>query len=125
MSVSISDTELLVMEVLWSRDEAATVREITAEIYDDGAFSKYQSVQKLLERLEKKDCVQRDRSGPAHVFEAVVDRDEILGQRLEQVADSLCGGSLTPLLMHLAGKTRLKASEREALQKLIDSKKKR
>ncbi len=119
---SVSDGELGVLEVLWRRGKA-TVREITAEVYEDQSFSKYQSVQKLLERLEKKGCVRRDRSTAAHTFEPAVEREEILGHRLEQVADTLCGGSLTPLLMHLAGRTKLKPSEREALQKLIDSRK--
>ncbi len=119
---SVSDREFRVLEVLWVQGQA-TVREITAEVYEDQSFSKYQSVQKLLERLEKKGCVKRDRSTTAHTFEPTVERDEIIGHRLEQVAETLCGGSLTPLLMHLAGRTRLKPSEREALQKLINPRK--
>jgi BlaI family transcriptional regulator, penicillinase repressor len=120
--MNVSDAELRVLETLWNRGRA-TVKEITAEVYEDQSFSKYQSIQKLLERLEKKGCVCRNRSTPAHTFEPIVERDAIIAQRLEQVAESLCGGSLTPLLMHLAGHTRLKPSEREALQKLIDSRK--
>ncbi len=119
---SVSDREFRVLEVLWVQGQA-TVREITAEVYEDQSFSKYQSVQKLLERLEKKECVKRDRSTTAHTFEPTVERDEIISHRLEQVAEKLCGGSLTPLLMNLAGRTRLKSSEREALQKLINPRK--
>ena len=119
---NVTDGELGVLEVLWSHGEA-TVKEITAEVYEDQSFSKYQSIQKLLERLEKKRCVRRDRSSTAHTFKATVERDEIIGHRLAQVAETLCGGSLTPLLMHLAGHTRLKPSEREAIQKLINSRK--
>jgi BlaI family transcriptional regulator, penicillinase repressor len=119
---SVTDGELGVLEVLWSRGRA-TVKDITAVVYQDQSFSKYQSIQKLLERLEKKGCVTRDRSTAAHTFEPTVARDEIIGHRLEQVAAKLCGGSLTPLLMHLVGRTRLNAGEREALQKLIHSRK--
>ncbi len=119
----VSDGELGVLEVLWSQGRA-TVRDITAEVYEDQSFSKYQSVQKLLERLEKKGFVKRDRSATAHTFEPTVERDEIIGHRLEQVAETLCGGSLTPLLMHLAGRTRLKPGEREAIEKLINARKK-
>jgi len=119
----VSDGELAVLEVLWGRPKS-TVREITQVIYNDDSFSKYQSTQKLLERLEKKACVQRDRSAAAHTFVAKVTRDAILGRRLEQVAETLCGGSLTPLLLHLVGRTKLRPSEREALQKLIDQRKK-
>ena len=119
---SVTDGELGVLEVLWSRGRA-TVKDITAVVYEDQSFSKYQSVQKLLERLENKGCVKRDRSTTAHTFVPTVERDEIIGHRLKQVAERLCGGSLTPLLMHLAGRTRLKADERAALQKLINSRK--
>ena len=118
----VSDGELRVLEALWDRGQA-TVRELSADIYQDDSFSKYQSIQKLLERLEKKKCVKRRRTKPAHTFEAIVDRDKIIGRRLEQVAETLCGGSLTPLLMHLAERTKLKPGEREALRKLINSRK--
>jgi BlaI family transcriptional regulator, penicillinase repressor len=120
---SVTDGELSVLEVLWQQGRA-TVKEITAVVYEDQSFSKYQSVQKLLERLESKGCVRRDRSSAAHSFAAAVEREEIIGHRLEEVAETLCGGSLTPLLMHLAGRTRLTQAEREVLQKLINSRKK-
>jgi len=116
---TVSDTELAVLDVLWKRGRA-TVREITEEVYDERTFSKYQSVQKLLERLENKRYVIRHRNGMAHTFEASVDRAALIGQRLEEVAETLCGGSMTPLLMHLASRTRLKPAEREALRKLVD-----
>ena len=123
IDLDVSDGELAVLEVLWGRTRL-TVREITLVIYDEESVSKYQSTQKLLERLEKKGCVQRDRSAAAHVFVASVTRDAVLGHRLEQVAETLCGGSLTPLLLHLVGRTKLRPAEREALQKLIDQRKK-
>lgn len=117
---NVADAELAVLEVLWSRSRA-TVKEIAAVVYrNDQSFSKYQSVQKLLERLEKKGCVKRDRSTTAHTFAPTVEREEIIGHRLKEVAKQLCGGSLTPLLMHLAGQTRLKPGERAELQKLIN-----
>ncbi len=119
----VSDAELGVLEVLWERGKA-TVREIANAVCQDQSFSKYQSVQKLLERLEKKRCVKRFRSKPAHSFQAIVDREKIIARRLEDVAATLCGGSLTPLLMHLAERTKLKSEERKALQELIDKKKK-
>ena len=118
----VSEAELAILEVLWSRQQA-TVREICREVYEDDSFSKYQSVQKLLERLEKKCCVKRRRTKPAHTFMASVDRDRIIARRLEQVANSLCSGSLTPLLMHLAGRAKLKPNEREDLEKLIRERK--
>jgi predicted transcriptional regulator len=119
-AANITDAELAVLEALWS-EGPATIRRITDAIYPDGKAAHYATVQKLLERLEGKRCVRRDRSGFAHVFAASVDRDDVIAERLRAVADQLCEGSLTPLLLQLAGATRLSAEERAALRKLIDA----
>ncbi len=55
-----------------------------------------------------------------HVFEAAIDRDELIGRRLRAVADALCGGSLTPLLTHLVQGAGLSEKDRKELRALID-----
>ena len=118
----VTDSELAVLDVLWEQPEA-TIRQITETIYEDYSASAHATVQKLLERLEGKGCVNRDRSGFAHRFRASVDRGDLIGRQLEVVADKLCEGSLTPLLLHLAGRTPLSAEERRLLKKLVDGNK--
>ena len=68
-------------------------------------------MQKLLDRLTAKGHVRRDRAGAAHTFTATVDREALIGRRLQDVAEKLCGGSLTPLLTHLVLR---EASQRRA-----------
>src|SRR5438552_3664198 len=91
----ISDTQLSVLQVLWDRGPQ-TIRQITDVLYPRGSASYYATVQKLLDRLEEKHFVKRDRSGPAHTFAATIERDDLIGQRLQAMAEKLCGGSLTP-----------------------------
>jgi predicted transcriptional regulator len=55
-----------------------------------------------------------------HVFRPLVDRDELIGRRLRAVADSLCGGSLTPILTHLVEGKGLSQREQRELRALID-----
>ncbi len=117
--VNITDAELAVLEAIWSQGPA-TIRHITDILYPAGSASHYATVQKLLDRLEGKSCVSRDRSGFAHIFSAVVDRDEVIAERLQVVANQLCEGSLTPLLLQLASATKLTPAERAELLKLID-----
>src|SRR5689334_16715955 len=93
----IPDSELAVLEVLWVNGPA-TIRQLTDALYPSGTVAHYATVQKLLERLEAKGCVERDRSGWAHVFAATIDRDALILRRLQATADRLCGGSLAPLL---------------------------
>ena len=115
----VPDAELAVLKVLWDQG-SATIREITDLLYPDGGTSHYATVQKLLERLEGKGCVSRDRTGFAHVFEAKVERSVLIDQGLQEMAERLCGGSLTPLLAHLVETARLKPRERKMIRKMID-----
>ena len=105
--------------VLWRRG-SATIREITAAIYQESSPTTYATVQKLLERLENKGYVGRDRSSYAHVFRAKVARAKLIGQGVEELAEKLCSGSLTPLLVHLVETVRLSPRDRAMLRKLID-----
>lgn len=114
----ITDGELAILQVLWERGEA-TSREITAAIHDEVSDPKMASVQKLIERLEGKGCVERDRSERAHRFRPLVSREEYLRNRLESLADRLCEGSLGPLVTTLLRSERLPGHERESLRKLI------
>ncbi len=117
--VSVTDAELAILEVLWHAGRA-TITELTAALYDERTPARYGTVQKLLERLESKKCVRRDRKSFAHQFEANIQREELIGHRLQEVAEKLCEGSLTPLLLHLVGATKLSAQDRTRLLKLID-----
>jgi predicted transcriptional regulator len=115
----VTDAELAVLQVLWDRGPS-TIRQITEQLYPEGRTAQYATVQKLLERLEDKDCVRRDRRPAVHVFAAAIDRGELIGRRLQTMAEKLCGGSLTPLLTHLVQSQKLSAAERQELRNLID-----
>ena len=115
----VTDAELAVLQVLWERGPC-TIRQIADRLYPEGRAAQYATVQKLLERLEDKGCVRRDRRPAVHVFAAVLGRGELIGRRLQSVAEKLCEGSWTPLLTHLVQSQKLTASERQELRDLID-----
>lgn len=115
----ITDAELDVLQVLW-KDGPLPIRRITESLYGDCKTSQYATVQKLLERLETKACVVRDRTSNVHVFSAALGRDELVGRRLQAVAEELCEGSWTPLLTNLVQKTKLSEKDRQMLLQLID-----
>jgi predicted transcriptional regulator len=96
----VTGAELAVLETLWERG-TSTTRELTDVLYPEGTSAHFCTVQKLLERLEAKQCVRRDRSHWPQRFTALVDRQALIDHSLRVVAEKLCGGSLTPLLTHL------------------------
>src|SRR5688572_8013597 len=117
----VTEAELVVMQRLWDVGRAS-IRQLADALYGDNAGpAQYATVQKQLERLEAKGFVGRDRSLYVHVFSPTVDRDELIGRRIRSMAEKLCGGSLVPILSHLARNKGLSAKERQALRELIDS----
>lgn len=115
----VTDAELAVLQVLWDRG-TATVREITDAIYPSGGISEYATVKKLAARLEAKDCVERDDSQKAHLLRAKIGRDELIGRRLQDVVDSLCEGTWSPLLTQLTNAKGLTEKQQQMLHALID-----
>jgi predicted transcriptional regulator len=115
----VTEAELAVLQVLWD-EGPATIRRLTDALYPGGGVAQYATVQKLLERLEAKGFVRRDRTAAIHVFTPLVGREELIGRRVRAVAEQLCGGSLTSLLTHLVQTTRLSARERQELRSLFE-----
>jgi predicted transcriptional regulator len=115
----VADAEWAVLEVLWDQGPAS-VRQLTDVLYPRGGPSEYATVHKLLERLETKKIVHRKRSAGVFVFQALVGRDELIGQQLETVVEKMCGGSLQPLLTNLIRVKRLKPEELRELLALVD-----
>jgi predicted transcriptional regulator len=117
----VTDAELAVLQVLWEQGPA-TIRQLTDALYPPcrGTDASYATVQKLLERLEGKGHVRRDRSTHAHVFSALTSRDELVGHRLRLMAEKLTGGLMTPLLTHLLRAETLTPQERQELRVLMD-----
>ena len=117
----VTEAELAVMQRLWDAGRAS-IRQIADALYgSDAGAAQYATVQKQLERLEAKGCVERDRTLYVHVFSATIDRDELIGRRIRAMAEKLCGGSLVPILSHLARSKGLSPKERKALRDIIDA----
>jgi BlaI family transcriptional regulator, penicillinase repressor len=115
----VTDGELSILEVIWEQ-KAPTSRDIADAIYDRVSDSKMASVQKLLERLEAKGCVGRDRRERAHRFGALISREDFLQHRMRALADRLCGGAIAPLVTTLLRSKGLTKKNRDQLRQLID-----
>lgn len=114
----VTDAELAVLQVLWERG-ASTRRQIADVLYPGGGPAHFTTVQKLLERLEDKGYVARGSGEGPVTFSATLAREELISRRLLDVAEKLCGGSLTPLLMNLVRAKPLTPRELAELQGLL------
>jgi BlaI family transcriptional regulator, penicillinase repressor len=118
----VTEAEFTVLEALW-QTAGQSARELTERLYPACTPADVATVHKLLERLEAKGLVVRDRSGRVYRFSAAIPRTKFAGQQLSQLADKLSGGSLTPLLVHLVEIERLSRGELDELRALFMSRK--
>ncbi len=115
----VTAAELAILEKLWERG-SATAKSLAQWLYGSTAPSDIATVQKLLSRLEAKDCVARDREQWPHLFRATLEREELISRRLQATADELCDGTLSSLISHLIKSKKFSASQRRHLRETLD-----
>lgn len=115
----LPDAELQLLKALWAV-ESATARELAIAVYREGDATAMGTVQKLLQRLEKKGCVRRDRSEFVHRFSAKVTREEVAGWHLDSAVGKVADGSLAPFITHLVQAKRLSEQEKAEIRRLLD-----
>jgi len=115
----LANAELAVMDLLWKNDRM-TARQIREQLYSDATRPQHGTVQRLLQRLEDKKYVDRDRDLPVHLFAAAVSRETYAGGQLESLAEKLKAGSIAPLITHLVEKNRISHEEIEQIRAILD-----
>ena len=113
-----SDAELAILKELWAQGPL-TARSLAERLYPAGTASDMATVQKLLQRLEAKGLVTRERKPPAHLFRARVTQEQLVGEQLEAMAEKLTGGSLAPFVTHLIKAKRLSQRDLDEIRRLI------
>ena len=64
--------------------------------------------------------MDRDPTVWPRLFSARVEREGLIQRRLQNTADELCEGALTPLLSHLVKQGSLSRKERKNLRSMLD-----
>ena len=118
-SAIVTDAELAVLEHLWKHG-SAIVSEIAFGLYSQNTPAYHATVNSLLDQLEKKEFVSRDRSGFAHRFDATIERADLVRSQIQAIADSHFDGAMAPMLLSLVEKIKLGRRDREAILKIID-----
>jgi BlaI family penicillinase repressor len=115
----LANAELAIMNLLWQRDRM-TARQIREKLYPDETKAQHGTVQKLLQRLEDKGFICRDRTLSVHFFSAAIDRQAYAGSQLESLASRLTGGSFAPLITHLIEGNKLSREEINKIRAILD-----
>ncbi len=115
---ALSPAETEVVRLIWQLGKAS-VQDVCDGLPEDRDVA-YATVQTLLRRLEKKGYITHELVGKAHIFEAAVDREDVVRRTVSDFVDRLFGGDAAPLMMHLAKSGEIKPDDIERLKRLID-----
>ena len=116
---ALANAELAVMDLLWRKDRL-TARQLREQLYPDSEKAQHGTIQRLLQRLEDKGYVERDRDLPVHLFSAAISRQTYAGRQLESLAGNLTAGSIAPLITHLVEEKKISRDEIERIRAILD-----
>ncbi|KQM64920.1 CopY family transcriptional repressor [Sphingomonas sp. Leaf17] len=122
MAERISDAEHVVMEVLW--DQSPLTAQDVAERVDPARGWSANTVKTLLGRLLAKTVIAHDADGRRYLYRPLVAREDYVGGESRRLIDRLFGGSLTPLVAHLAQRDELTAQDIAEIEAILQDLKK-
>ena len=113
----LTKLELQIMEALW-RGGPLAVREIQ-EAFPQKKRPAYTTVQTTVYRLETKKALRRlKKIGNAHIFEALVSRDQAQGRLIDELL-GFFGGRAQPVMSHLIDSGKLTLDDVKEAEKTL------
>lgn len=111
---NLTKAELNVMNILWDKGQA-TVSEIIGEMSESKPA--YTTVLTVMQVLTRKEVVQPERQGKAHVFRPLLSREEYIDGFLNETRDTVFKGSVRSFFSYFVKKEKL---SKEEVQQLLD-----
>jgi predicted transcriptional regulator len=115
----LSDAERDVLKALWNHGPG-TIREMSSLLRHRGKRWAYTTVATLMQRLGAKGYAASDPSAVPHIYRALVTRNELLEDLLEDTAEELCDGRAAPMVLALVQGGHFSAEELARLRRLLD-----
>lgn len=119
--VSLSELQLALMRVLWTRGEASTA-EVAESLRGERDLA-HTTVATLLTRLEKRGLLAARRDGRALLYTPLVSEAEVQRSMVGSLVDSLFAGRASALVSHLLDARGVDARELAELQALLKQRK--
>ncbi|OZB97633.1 BlaI/MecI/CopY family transcriptional regulator [Paenibacillus sp. XY044] len=80
--------EAKVMEVIWSRLEAVTIKEVNAKISEDKRMS-FNTIMTVMNRLVDKGVLQKKLQGKSYVYSPVLTKEQFLEEQSKELSYDL------------------------------------
>ena len=119
----LSDTEFMIMKILWGRNVPLTSNQILDEVKDQLDW-KLASLMTVLARMVDKGYVHCDRSTRTNYYTAVVSEDQYKMEESESFLEKMYESSATKFIASLCQKNKMSQKDISELRDYLDSLKK-
>lgn len=120
--VKPTESELEILRVIWDKG-LASVRDVHEELSKTKDVG-YTTTLKLMQIMNEKGLVKRDKSSRAHYYTAAVSREKTQKHLLGKMIDGLFGGSPGQLVLQALGNYKASETEIAEIQQQLDNLKK-
>jgi predicted transcriptional regulator len=118
--VNITPVQFEILEAAWAEPEGATVTEIWETISAKRDVGRT-TIINLVDRLEKRGWLSRQKVGGVFRYKPTVDRETAAAHVAAEFVDAFFSGSASDLVMSLLGSERISQEELNELRALIDA----
>lgn len=112
-------SELEILQVLWQHGPN-TVRFVNDHLNEEKREVNYASTLKLMQIMVEKGLLRRDETQVKHIYSPASEEYKTKSVLLDRFVDSLFGGSVSSLMLHLLDNKKASPSDLEAIRKLLN-----
>jgi len=116
-TISISDAEAVVMQVLWQR-QPLSAEDVYAAVAGRSGWAE-PTVKTLLNRLLNKGAIAAEKDGRRYLYSPRIKREQWVEQQSAGLLERVFGGRVAPLVAHFSERGKLTAEDIAELKRLV------
>ena len=117
----LTPAEWEIMDVVWNLKGSPSIRDVWEHAYPNGEKA-YTTVQTIMNTLEKKELLKREKIGLVNFYTPVKSREEMVKAEMSSLVSRIFDGSVPALASYLINSHGLNLKEIETIKKLLDKK---
>ncbi len=114
----LTPAEWEIMQAVWELDGPVSVRDVLEHLYPDGEKA-YTTVQTVLNILEKKQLLRREKTGLVNFYTPVSSREDATRSEMDSLVSRVFGGSIPALANSLVSLDDVDLEDLAAIRRLI------
>ena len=117
MNIKPTDSELEILKILWASNPAS-VREVHDELTKTKEAG-YTTTLKIMQIMTEKGLLTRDTTGKSHTYQAAIPQQQVQGQILSKMIDTVFSGNAAQLVMQALGNHKTNKEKIQEIRKYL------